>query len=450
MKRILNILLCGALILSSCKEDEINVFEKTADERAAEAIAALKQDLVSAPAGWKLKYQPVNESGAFYVLMDFEDDNSVNIKTDFAENEGEYHDQTITYRIDNSLGLELILESGSFFSFLYDMNQGNFAAEFEFDFVNKNENNALVFKSKTDAGNDGTTLLLEHASPGDINLLGTTLATNLNKISDDIGNLAPGFALSYSEKNLLFFLSIDDVVRTLTITAVAETDNTQSIQEINFNTTYFIQGDLLVFDDPFTGNFFGNSISIENLKLNSISDATLDVCSLTKSIQVLSGVTSSGDAVNLQATLTDLRGNDFTTTSDFFVAPLSNILNNGEYAGDQVAQDISGASSMQLYYNYEGDSFYAIGFFLENLDGSTTWALREFTPVITNNNIVFQFAPDITVFGNETPDATVENVNIYLNALTQGDQTFVFRFNDNAYEFYNPCTGWSVVFLNAR
>jgi hypothetical protein len=34
--------------------------------------------------------------------------------------------------------------------------------------------------------------------------------------------------------------------------------------------------------------------------------------------------------------------------------------------------------------------------------------------------------------------------------LTQGDNTYVFELQDNLYEFYNPCTGWSFVFIDAN
>ena len=43
------------VILTSCKDDEVAIFDKTADERVAEAIATLKQDLVAPANGWRVK-----------------------------------------------------------------------------------------------------------------------------------------------------------------------------------------------------------------------------------------------------------------------------------------------------------------------------------------------------------------------------------------------------------
>src|SRR5690606_10360933 len=131
---------------------------------------------------------------------------------------------------------------------------------------------------------------------------------------------------------------------------------------------------------------------------------------------------------------------------DFYFAPLAYVFDNGVSAGAQIQQDISGALEMHLYYGLNlggGDILYGIGFVIQNLDGTTTFALREFTPVLTENNLVFNFADDISLYGNQNPSANIDNVNIYLDALAEGDHTYVFPLQQDLYEFYNPCTGWS-------
>src|SRR5690606_6989705 len=130
------------------------------DERVAEAKAALKQDLTANP--WKLKYKPEQGAGSFWMLLEFNDNDQVTIKSDLGSNEGKYYEQTISYRIDSSLGLELILETYSVFSFLFEQDQATFLAEYEFHYVNKTPDNALVFRSKTDVGNP-TILLFQQA-----------------------------------------------------------------------------------------------------------------------------------------------------------------------------------------------------------------------------------------------------------------------------------------------
>jgi hypothetical protein len=452
MKKVRYIFWILILALSSCKDDDNTVFEKTADERVSEAIADLKDDLTSPPNGWKLKYKPEIASGSFYVFLTFEEDNKVNIRTDLGANDGEFFNQTITYRIDNSLGLELIMENYCFFSFLFEQNSATFGAEFEFNFVNKTPDDALVFRSKTDFSNP-TILVFEEAASGEADaLLGTAVSENLNIMAADLDNFTPSIKLTYLNKDLLFFISLDNSVRTINFTSAARKSNNQNTQSVNFSTPYVIKGDSIVFDSPLSGNYLGNNITIKSIKLNSLSDIEFNVCPDPIPAHAYAGVTSANDAITLETSLLDINGVGFTTLSDFYVAPLGNIFNNGQSAGAAIAQDITGAQAMQLYYNFDlsGTPFYAIGFFIQNANGTVTFALRQFTPVLTGNNIVFNFAPDISIFGSQQTDANIQNVNIYLNALSDGGDTYVFEFAENLYEFFNPCTGWSFVFVNAN
>ena len=444
----------GMLVVAliSCKEDDVNLFDKTADERVADAIAALKQDLIAPPNGWKIKYKPETEAGSYYVLMDFDENNKVNIKTDLGANDGEYFEQTISYRIDNSLGLELILENYSFFSFLFEQDRATFGAEYEFNFVNKTPDDALVFNSKTDVGTPSI-ILLEEASPGDEALLGVNLATNLNILSNDLDKFASSLRLTYDDKDLALYISLDELRRTMTITSASLKTNTQTTQALNFNTSYLIQGDSIILDDPLQQTVLGNAISIKSLKLNQIADATINVCTDPIPIHTYSGITSASDDILLETSLIDVNGKSFAQLSDFFFCPLVNIFDNGIPKGSQIPLDIPGAVEMHMYYGFDlggGELLYGIGFVIVNLDGSATFALREFTPSLVDNNLIFNFEADITIFGNAIPQAVKDNINIYLNALAEGDKTFVFQLADNLYEFYNPCTGWSFVFINAN
>ncbi|MEX2233868.1 MAG: DUF4302 domain-containing protein [Cyclobacteriaceae bacterium] len=445
----IGILLLG---LVSCKDDDINLFEKTADERAAEAIANLKQDLVAPANGWRIKYKPEDESGSFYVLMDFDENNKVNIKTDLGTNNGEYFEQTISYRIDNSMGLELILENYSFFSFLFEQDQATFGAEYEFNFINKTPDNALVFNSKNDISFPSL-IVFEQAAPGDENLLGLDLANNLNILSNDLDKFTSSLKLTYNDKDLALYISLDELRRTITISSASLKTNTSTVETLNFNTSYLIQGDSIIFDQALAVTILGNAVSIKSLKLNDIAETSITVCPDPIMVHTFSGVTSANDDVLLETSLLDVNGKSFATLSDFFFSPLGFIFDNGASVTNQITEDVAGALEMHMYYGLElndGTLLYGIGFVIQNLDGSITFALREFTPVLNDNNLVFNFAPDISLFGNPNTDANVDNVNIYLNALSEGDKTYVFQLNENLYEFYNPCTGWSFVFANAN
>ncbi len=453
MRRLLYIIGMLPILFTSCKEEEINLFEKTADERVAEAIGTLKQDLIAPPNGWKLKYTPEAGGGSFYVLLDFNENDKVTIKTDLGSNDGAYYEQTISYRIDNSLGLELILENYSFFSFLYELDQATFGAEYEFNFVNKTPDNALVFSSKSDISTP-TILLFEQAAASDINLLGINLSKNLTVLSDDLDKFTSSLRLTYENKDLALYISLDEVRRTIRLTSASLKTNRQNIQALNFTSGYLIKGDSIIFNKPFRETVLGNSILIKSIQLNTLSDAVISVCPNPIPIHTYSGITSANDVVLLETSLIDVNGKTFAQLSDFYFSPLQYIFNNGTSARTAILQDIAGALEMHLYYNYDlgpnTPPLYAIGFVIQNLNGSVTFALREFTPVLQDNNIIFNFAPDFRLFGSQQTDANVNNINIYLDALTQGDKTYVFEVSKDVYEFYNPCSGWSFVFVNAN
>lgn len=439
-------------IVFSCNDDTERLFHKTADERSAEAIAALKQDLVSPPNGWLIKYRPQEDAGAYYVLLDFEENNKVTIKSDLGASDGEYFESTITYRIDSSLGLELIFETYSFFSFLFEQDQAAFGAEFEFDYVNKTPDNALVFRSKSDTGSKDIVVFTQ-AGPGDESLLGTALGSGLNLIANDFDKFVSSLKLTYSNKDLALYLSLDELRRTVTFTSASLKTNIATTQSIDFTTSYIIEGNRLVLDDPFQGTVLGNAITIEHIQLGNVNQATLSVCTDPITIHAFTGVTSDGNNFTLETSLFDAAGKSFAQLSDFYVTPIGYIFDNGVSVGSDIANDITGAVSMQLYYNYDlggGEVLNAIGFYLSNGDRPASFALREFTPVLNNNNLVFNFAPDITLFGNQNPDANIENINIYLDKLTSGGKTYVFQVSTGLYEFFNPCTGWTTIMINAN
>lgn len=442
----INFLLISVFVILfiSCQDDG-QVFEKSADERAEEAIASLKEKLIAPPNGWIVKYRPEQESGSFNVLLRFDENNNVNIKTDLGVNEGEFYDQTITYRIDNSLGLELIFETYSFFSYLFEQEGATFQAEYEFNYVNET-NGSLVFRSKTDPSSP-TTIVFQPAWEGAENLLGMQLVGNLNKLADSPDKFTSVFKLSYTNKDLAFYLSFDDFRRTINFNYAAPKSGTESGRELAFSTGYIIQGDSMVFDTPFTGSFQGSEVSVSGIKFNELTDAAIDVCPEPVSINRYTGAISN-DPVALEPTLFDPNGAGFSKASNFFYSPTQYIFNNGVSANEQITQDINGARAMQLYYyDNPDDPFLAIGFLIENSDTSVTYALKEFTPAITGNQIQFDFAPGYTLYGDTTATVNEEAMDVYLNILTEGGNTYIFRYSDTIYEFYNPCNRWSFVFI---
>jgi len=448
MKSIFNYSLLLSLliiVMVACQDKNINVFDKTPDERSAAAIADLKQKLTAPANGWKLKYQPDSASGYYYVLLNFDDDNKVRIRTDFNAQGGKFYDQTITYRIDNSLGVQLVMESYCFFSYLFEQYDASYPAEYEFIYTNETANKALVFKSKTDVGNNPTVLTFEQAASTDASLLGNAIAMNLDTLSHDINMFSSSLALTFVNKDLILYASLDDFQRTINFTAAVKKSYALATKVLNFSAGYVIKGDSIVFDAVLQDNILGNSIAIKSLQLNSLNKDQLNVCAGIP-LHSYSGVTSQGDQFNLETSLLNIAGKSFATAG-VLSGPVYNIFNNGMSVEAEIMSDFPNGVELQLYYNYklpDGSILNAFGIVIQNIDGTTTFALWEFMPTLTNNNLVFNFYSDVSVFGSPT-DEDVESIKKYIGPIAQVGTTYVFKLNETAFEFYNPCTQWSAV-----
>lgn len=451
MRRSIYITWAIVIALTACRDTDVTpLFDKSADQRTAEAIAALKADLTAPANGYKLKYRPQDEAGSFYVFLKFNDNNSVRIRTDLAAEDTRYFDDTITYRIDSSLGLELIMESYCFFGFLYDLDQATFGGEYEFNYASKTPDNALVFVSKTDPIEPRTRLVFEPATAADVDThLGTEVATNLNIMANDLNVYTQPYKITYDNKDLILYLSMDDLRRTLSIGSASKKSTPSTTALVGFDTPYILDGDSIVFDTPLSGTYVGVSVSLRSIKLNTLTASSLPVCTDPIGTHAYKGVTSAGEGVTLEPTLSDAAGPTFTTAANFYNAGLGNILLNGEQAYLQLQNDLSGVTDFQIYYNFELSSgtLTAMGFRLENEGADPTFALKTFTLTRTGNKITFNFAPSITLYGNPNPDADIDKVEEYLDALTDGNNTYVFKLANLVYEFHNPCTGWSYIMI---
>jgi hypothetical protein len=436
MKRGLYTFLILTIVFSACRDNNINLFDKTADERVAEAIANLKSDLIAPAKGWKMKYTPESGSGSYYLLMDFDADNKVTIKSDLGVNNGEFFEQTLTYRIDNSLGLELIFETYSFFSYLFEQDQATFGAEYEWVYVNKTPDDNLVFRSKTDAATP-TIMVFEKAQADDDALFGRAISVNLDKFSS-------GLKLRYLDKDIDIYLNMSSLKRTMDFNYISPKDNTAAGKAVSLSTGYTVQGDSLILETPFSASLNGIDVSIHSLILTEESEISIDICPGPKTTPQYKGVTSSGDAVTLENSLFSYEGATFKDRTQIYYMDIGNVFDeNGDRVNTQIAQDITGAQAMLIYNNYK--NLNAIGFYIANSDGTDAIAVRESTFTFNGNIIDVTFTKDAE-FLRGTSSANIENMNIYLSKLTEGGKMYVYKYDDQFYKISNPCSGWDFFF----
>ncbi|WKN31630.1 DUF4302 domain-containing protein [Porifericola rhodea] len=441
-------------LLFACQDDE-PVFDKSADERVAEAISELQSKLIAPSDGWFLRYQPESTSGAFNILLNFDSEGKVRIRTDFGVNEGEFYDQTISYRIDNSLGLELIFENYSFFSYLFELDQASFLAEYEFDYVNTTPDGDLVFRSKTDPSS-ATTIVFQPATPVNESMLGVALDKSLSTLAEGVMTLTPLYRLDYPAKDLSLYLVLDEVRRTISFSYANTLGNLSESSPFSFSTSYVVEGSSIVLAEALETNILGKSISLSSIQLNQLSESSLSICPDQDPLELSQlGGAINASVINLSATITDPGGAAFANIeNDIYTVSIGGVFDNGVSVGPDIAAEIPGAEIMVLYYqNDPEDPFLALGYYIVNEeDNTTTIAVKEFTPTYEANKVNFDFAPEYTVFRDTTQTLNYEAMDKYLNKLTEGGNTYIIKAPETIsydYEFYNPCNGWNMVmFLN--
>jgi hypothetical protein len=421
------------LLLVSCKDEQESLFDKSSDERAAEAIASLKSELVRPANGWKVKYRPESQSGSFWVLMKFNENNEVTIKSDLAQNNSEFFEQTITYRIDNSLGLELILESYSFFSFLFEQDQATFQAEYEFNYASKMPDNSLVFVSKTDFS-DRTTLIFQEASANDEALLGKNISANILKFPSSA-------RIAFDQRNVAVYLTLDNVRRTANFNYVSLKTSLQTGQPVSVFTGYYLQGDSIVFDQPLDVNFNGARVYVKSLLLQNFQEVPTNICPTPSTGALYSGRTSLNEPVIMETSLFEYGGAGFRTVAQIYAGPVNFIFNSdGQSVGNTIRADITGALYFVIYNNLNGLN--AMGFLVENPDGSTAIIVKDYTATWTGNMVQYTFAQTFRIFGTVHPDVNINNITKYLDLLTEGGKTYAYRVSNYFFELYNPCSGY--------
>ena len=234
------------------------------------------------------------------------------------------------------------------------MDRATYGGEFEFNYANETPDGALVFSSKNELSppphhHGAGTCPRECRKP--------TRAATQPRLGNTIRWVGAPSRRStawpaFANRDLSLYLSLDDFTRRISFTYATRSSGAGG-QALTFSTGYTAQGNTLVLDEPLTGNFLGNDITITAINLLALTDAPgIEACGRTFNIQQYEGtLVESGEPVALLPTLFDPAGGNFS--EDFFLlrGALGAIYNNGVPVGEQVvANEIPGALQLQLYY----------------------------------------------------------------------------------------------------
>lgn len=453
------ILLVISLASYACQEDDRNL--PTVETRVQAAIDNLRDQLTSPANGWKLNYQPTSGSGTFLMILDFQEDGTVQISSDLAANDGEFYEQTITYRIDAGLSLELIFETYAVFHYLFELDNASYGAEFEFLFEEENGGN-LYFSSKSDVS-EVSTIVFEPAGSEDLNAFSREIAENFDAYSGLsprlFGGASPTQQLYLADRNLSVFWQIDLVKRTVffdlagfggTIGEVVSGDYTSLQQESG----YSFRDGKMVFDQPVQIPNGGQTLTLNEIALGDFSQNGEPLCPTgTENTPVYTCTVSGAGTGSLRKNLFSSGGLGFepgwayTVNIPFvFDADLNSLAETGS-----IAEKLPGATGFIMTYGFEDDSIPAnsVGFIMETADGRSELYLRSFLPSPIGNSLGMSLTESYYYTATATPEEEQALAEI-TDEIFAGGVVYAYELAVSgltAFQFYNPCNAYEFVLV---
>ncbi|MEO9803109.1 MAG: DUF4302 domain-containing protein [Reichenbachiella sp.] len=476
MKGIKVIHIAAFLFVTSCSND----LEKLTPpaERTAAAINDLENDLIAPANGWTLNYQPTEESGVYYMLLNFNDDGSVRIQSDVPGDNDYFFDQTVAYRIDSRLNLELIFETYGVFHYLFEQNSSTFGAEFEFYYLDR-ENENLRFLSKSDNLSDQTIISLVPAGASAANVFSRELSENLLAY-DTISSLFAGSTqqIALTDQNISIFWSIDVAQRNLTIRGVAEGLTTMEVitndnmQELDHTTGYGFFNGKLVLSEPISFSHAGSNYTFSEITLSNFTETGEVFCTGgTTNSPIYTGSSAGLGNATLYKTLFDVKGTEFVPQSEspysvnvFFVAD-ANGLSMSESENGSINKYFPEATGFGFNYGYvdtdaDPQPQNAVGLYYEDDAGNQKIALRKFDVVATTGNkLEIQFTTSADPVDDYYPSTLTAEERTNLGSITDeifgvgGGEIFALYYpiptqpDLVVYALYNACNNYEFLLV---
>ncbi len=453
MKNIWIILSLTCSFFWGCNQD-YEAKLPSVEERNSEAINNLKEFLLEPTNGWRLYYRPTSETGIFFILLNFNEDGTVRIQSDVAANEGEFIDHTISYRIDSSQGLELVLETYGVFHYLFELEQNTFGGEFEFVFVEEDDGD-LVFSSKTDVS-DITTLIFEPSDISDVDLISTEVINSLQQgifRIDDLGGIgrSGNFNVYIPSTDHTISVSFDLERRILKLLGIAEGQGVDeiiianSMANLDRETTFSLQNENVVLDQPQFFSFDGVSYEIDQIPIENFSETVESFCvGQQESVVNLSGNASFGDFSAASSPFQSYNGFQ-PEADDLFGIPHNFIYDQDDNSiSDQIESVFPNVVAFQWYYGFEIDQdslINAVGFVTVDDFNNAEFFLRGFDIVQNGNYLQLSFNGNDLISADDPTAEQLDGLDQLTDEIFGGGNVFVMELVNigGVFEFYNPC-----------
>lgn len=454
MLKVIYFLFFTSLVLASCSVNNTDL--PPVEERVKEAVDGLRFELLAPSNGWRLEYQPTEEAGTFLMLLNFDADGNVRIQSDVADNAGEFYDQTITYRIDNAQGLELILETFAVFHHLFELESATFGGEFEFLYKRKDGVN-LIFESISDGANP-TQLVFIPAGANDANEFSRELAANLEQfrisnpqiLISSATKILPTQQLILNDRNISIFWNIDFSKRNLTVEfAGVGTTRDQVIAgnkvTLNQFSKYTFSNGKIVLDNPLSFGLNGQQQNISEITLTDFDFTGPDYCASgsNNTTPRYTGQDPSLGAVTLINTYLSNRGSEFTPTV-YTVNALFIFDDQGNSLLEEgsISQKFPNASGFVLFYGVPLNDplipIYSVGLIMD--DGEIY--VRAYQPTTTKVNLVQISLLDQYYYSATPPTGTEQDLKDITDEIFAGGEFYAFDEPIEGlklFRLFNPC-----------
>ena len=449
-KAILILSLCW--LISACSQDDGPKLPSV-EERVEEAIDDLNDKLTGASNGWKVSYAPTEGTGVFFILMDFNRDGTVRLQSDVTANDGEFRDQTISYRIDSSQGLELIFETFGVFHYLFELEQTTFGAEFEFIFVEEQSNN-LLFRSKTDGGLEPTTLVFEQAGSSDDALISTEAPAILSLgifRGDNLANVGGlgNFNFYFPSRDHTMSMTFDLDRRKARILGIAKGQDMASIEandnilNVGRESTFSFSNERVILDEAQQVNFDGVSYNISEIPVGNLTKGVMSFCAGQQdSIFSFPGTSQFGAYT---ATSSPFQvSNIFKPTDEVFGINYVFIFDeNDNSLATYLENEMPGVAAFQWYYGFEIEEdsvLNALGFVIVDELNQVDFFLRGYDVVQVGNNLQLTFNGNDFITKEDPTPEELQGLQNATDLIFDGGNIYVQEIiNLGLLEFYNPC-----------
>lgn len=432
------------------------------DERREEAIADLRAKLMEPEFGWQLSYRPVPEAGTYYILLDFAED-EVRIQSDVADEDGYLYDQTIPYRIDVQLDVQLTFETYAVFHYLFEQDQSTYGAEFEFFYLDEVDGNLRLY-SKTDAslGQVTTVITLEPATADAADAFAREESANFESFafySQPFGTQTIQ-QLYLSVDDVSVFWEVDLTKRFITLDGACSGADFEAITpdnwvDINLTTPYTFLDGQMILESPIAFSLGGKSYSFSQINLGDFSESGEVYCSSeTRMSPVFTTEISGLGSGELRHSLFQSGGLLFAEDAD---TPYSvNVFFVGDSTGLSLTSDdlIIGQrypNASGFIFNFGRDSTeidYSVGISFQDENQVNQTHLRGFETVsVVGNFIQITLNEEFIYSNSEEVGATDEdNIRAVTDVIFEGGEFYISEWpiQDDLVIFrvFNPCNGY--------